>query len=379
MKKLNFKKSAKRQKGATDETSHRRLQRLSKLPRPTIVRRTKSAEERVAEALSNVPRITNETVSEHREDVLKSARKYIYPLQHSRRRVVRISLALLAAVVIVFFVYCGLALYKFQSTNSFIYGVTRVLPFPVSKVGPRWISYDSYLFELKRNMHYYQTQQQADFSTKDGKVQLARLKQQALAQVIKDAYVKELAAQHHVTVSQQDVDKEVALVRNQNRLGSNDRVFKDVLNQFWGWNEADFKRELQAQLLQQAVVTKLDTATVDRANNVLKQLQAGADFATVASSNSDDFSTRPSGGQYPAVITQTDRDIAPQITAELFTLQPGQISPIINTGYTLEIVKTIDRSGSNLHGSHIQFTLQSIDTFIKPLAANQKPHTYIKP
>ena len=378
MKKPKFKKTAPSQKGTVDGEAKRRFKRLSNLPRPAIVRRAKNAEERVAEALSNVPRITNETVAEHREDVLKSARKYIYPLQHSRHRVVRVSLALLSGVVILFFAYCGLALYKFQSTNGFIYDVTKVIPFPVAKAGPRWISYESYLFELKRNMHYYQTQQQANFSTRDGKIQLTRLKQQALAQVSDDAYVKELAARDHVSVSQQDVNNEVSLVRSQNRLGSNDRVFKDVLNQFWGWNEADFKRELQAQLLQQAVVTKLDTATTARANLVLTQLKGGADFAAVASTASDDLSTRPTGGQYPMIITQTDRDIAPQITAALFGLKPGQISSIINTGYTLEIVKSIDHAGSNLHGSHIQFTLQPITKYTKPLSLQQKRHTYIK-
>ena len=353
--------------------------RLQGMPRPKIIRRVRNAEQRVEDALSNVPRITNETVASHREDVLRSARKYIYPLQHSTHRVVRISLSLLVLSVIVFFAYCGLALYKFQSTNGFIYGISRVIPFPVAKVGPRWISYESYLFELRRNMHYYQTQQQANFTTRDGKVQLARIKQQALAQVTQDAYIKQLAMQHGVSVSNQVVDNQVALVRDQNRLGSNDRVFQDVLNQFWGWNVADFKRELRGQLLQQAVVTKLDDATSTRANAALKQLQAGADFGTVAATNSDDAGTRPTSGQYAMAITQTDRDVAPQITAELFKLQPGETSAIINTGYTLEILKVIDRSGSSLHASHIQFTLQPINTYTKPLIAAQKLHRYIKP
>ena len=345
---------------------------------PNVRRRIRDTEARVDAALSNVPRITNETVAEHREDVLKSARKYIYPLQHSRHRIVRISLALLVSTVVIFFVYCGLALYKFQSTNGFIYGVSKVLPFPVAKAGPRWISYESYLFELKRNMHYYQSQQQANFTTKEGKSQLQRLKKQAIAQVTQDAYVKELAERNHVTVSDRSVNGAVTLVRSQNRLGSNDRVFREVLNQFWGWREADFKRELHGQLLQQAVVTKLDTASSTRAAGVLVQLKGGADFAATAAATSDDISTKGSGGQYANPITQTDRDIAPQITAELFRLQPGQTSEVINTGYTLEIVKAIDRTGTVMHGAHIQFNLQPINNYVKPLQATQKPHTYIK-
>jgi hypothetical protein len=360
----------------------KKLLKKPKLPVPTKVklpfkRPPKSAEEKFNDALSNVQRITNDTVADHREEVLSSARKYIYPLQHSKHRVVRISLGLLAVVIVGFFAITGLDLYKFQTTSGFVYGVTRVVPFPVAKVGGNWISYESYLFELRHNMHYYQTQQQADFSTKDGKAQLARLKQQAMAQVIQEAYVKQLARQNGVTVSDQTVDNEVTLLQNENRLGNSNRVFQEVLNEFWGWNEADFKRELKQQLLQQAVVAKLDTATDTRAQNALKQLQNGTDFATLAGQVSDDTSTKAVGGQYPNAITISDSDIPPAITEELFMLKPGQVSGIVNTGYTLEIVKVIDASGDSLHAAHIQFTFQPITTYTKPLQTKEPPHTYI--
>jgi parvulin-like peptidyl-prolyl isomerase len=359
-----------------------KLLRKPKLPKPAKVklpfRRTpKSAEEKFNDALTNVQRITNDTVADHREEVLSSARKYIYPLQHSKHRVVRISLVLLAVVIIGFFAVTGLSLYKFQATSGFVYDVTRVIPFPVAKAGGNWVSYESYLFELRHNTHYYQTQQQADFSTKDGKAQLTRLKQQAMAQVVQDAYVKQLARQNGVTVSDQAVDNEVTLLQTENRLGNSDRVFREVLNEFWGWNEADFKRELKQQLLQQAVVAKLDTATDNRARAALNQLQNGTIFATLASQVSDDAATKAAGGQYPAAITVSDSNIPPAVTAELFMLKPGQTSGIINTGYTLEIVRVIDASGGSLHAAHIQFTFQPITTYTKPLQAKEPPHAYI--
>jgi len=346
------------------------------LPRP--LRRAKGAEERVAEALQGVPRITNETVAEHREAVLGSARKYIYPLQHSKHRVVRTSLALLAIVLIAFFVFCVTALYRFQTTSGFMYGVTQIIPFPVAKAGPSWVSYESYLFELRRNMHYYQTQQATNFSNKNGAALLKRLREQAMAQVIQDAYVEQLANSDHVTVTSQAVDNQVVLVRDENRLGSSDRVFKEVLNEFWGWNEADFKRELGQQLLQQAVVARLDIATNDRAQAAQKQLIAGADFATLATAVSDDAATKANGGAYGTAITPVTTSLAPAITAELFQLKPGQISGIVNTGYTLEILKVIDGNSQSLHAAHIQFTFQPISKYINPLHAKEKPHQFIK-
>jgi hypothetical protein len=350
-----------------------KLPKLIKLPA-----RRGTTESRVDEALSGVPRITNETVAEHREAVLSGARKYIYPLQHSKRRIVRISISLLILALMTFFVYCGVGLYKLQLTTGFIYDVTRVVPFPVAKAGPSLVGYESYLFELRRNMHYYETQQRTNFATRDGKVQLQRLKQQAMNEAVTNAYTKQLAVKNHVSVSNQEVDAEVQLVRDQNRLGSSDRVFKDVLNEFWGWSVDDFKRELKQQLLQQKVASALDTVTQNRAAAVLQQLQGGADLATLAAQSSDDVATRTTGGLYPAVIKRTDHNIAPHVTDELFKLKAGQISGIINTGYTLEIVKVIDVSDTSVHAAHIQLNFNDINTFVKPLKDQHKPYYYIK-
>ncbi len=349
--------------------------RLPKVPK--ALKRPKAAEERVTEALSGVPRITNETVAEHREAVLSGARKYIYPLQHSKHRVVRTSLILLTLVVVAFFSYCGVSLYKLQSTTGFMYGVTKVIPFPVAKAGPSWVSYESYLFELRRNMHYYQTQQAAEFNGRD-KALLRKLKQQALAQVIQAAYVKQLASKNHVSVTDRQVSDQVALVRSQNRLGNSQRVFNDVLNQFWGWNETDFKRELKQQLLQQAVVAKLDSSTTDRAQVALRQLLTGTAFNIVATQLSEDVTTKTNGGQYAAAITPNDANLAPAITAELFKLQPGQTSGIVNSGYDLDILKVIDGTATSVHAAHIQFIFQLITVYTGPLQAKHPPHSYIR-
>lgn len=339
------------------------------------LRRRKTAEQKVDEAISNVPRITNETVSDHREEVLSSARKYIYPLQHSKHKIVRISLAIFGVVVVGFLILTTLSLYKFQSTGGFVYDVTRVLPYPVAKAGSSWVGYESYLFELRRNMHYYATQQQSNFSTKDGKDQLKLLKAQAMSLVVEDAYVKQLAKQNEVTVSDKQVDQQIELLRSQNRLGNNERVFKDVLSQYWGWSEADFKRELKQQLLKQAVVTKLDTQANDKAAKALAAIKSGQDFGQVAAQYSNDVSTKGSGGQYPNAIASNDRNISPAITAELAKLKVGETSGIINTGYTLEIVKLTEKTGDTVKAAHIQVNLNDISKYSGKLQ-KQKPVKY---
>ena len=349
-----------------------------KIPDRLKLRRRPEADEKLVQALQNLPRITNETVAEHREEVLSGARKYIVPLSHSKRRIIIITSALLIAAIIGFFVYCIAALYKTQSTSTFTYGVTQVIPFPVAKAGKSWVSYESYLFELRHTIHYYESQQHEDFTSKSGKKHLTQLKQQALEQVINDAYTKQLAKQQHVSVSTAEVNDEVALVRSQNRLGSNDQVFRSVLSEFWGWTVSDFQRELRQQLLSQKVTATLNTSAEARANSALKSLNSGVDFATLAAQVSDDASTKANGGEYGISIDKTNRDIAPEVANQLFNLAPGKYSGIVNAGYGLEIIKVISLDGTKVRGAHIVFNFEPIGKYIKPLEAKSSAHRYIK-
>ncbi len=352
------------------------LNKLKSLKKVPSFRR-KDKDNQLNQAIDNLPRITNETVAEHREEMLSSARKFIYPLQHSRGRIVKISVAIFALGLIVFGAYILVSLYKLQSSSTFVYGVTRVLPFPVAKAGTSWVSYESYLFELRHLTHYYETQQEIDFDTKNGETQLTAFKKRAMQQVIDDAYVKQLARDNDIDVSSREVDDAVALLRSQNRLGTSDEEFANVLKEFWGWSADDFRRALTQQLLTQKVVAKLDTATTERAAMAEVQLKGGADFAKLAASLSDDQTTKASGGAYSFQIDRGNRDLSPKVIEALFKLQPGQTSGVIDTGYSLEIVKLTENKAGKLRAAHISFVYKGIGQFLTPLQEKSPPGRYI--
>jgi parvulin-like peptidyl-prolyl isomerase len=345
------------------------------------LKKSKSSKEvatQFRDALETLPRITNETVTEHREQILSGARKYIYPLQHSKHRVVIVSTSILSAAVVLFFIYCGFALYKFQSYSTFIYDVSRVIPFPIAKAGPDYVAYENYLFELRHYVHYYQSQQKIDFNSDTGKQQLDSFKKQALQDVTNYAYVKQIAAQNHITVSDQDVDNQVTIIKNQNLLGTNEQVFANVLNQYWGWSVDDFKRELKQQLLAQKVAYTLDTATRLRAQSVLNQINQGSDFATLAKEFSDDATTKDNGGQFGFLVSKSNQDLAPQTVNEIFKLAPGQTSGLLDIGSAIEIVKVISVQGNQVQAAHILFNLKDLSTYITPLQTKEPVHYYVK-
>lgn len=328
-------------------------------------------------AVEAAPRITNETVAEHREEVLKKARKHIIPLAHSKHQVVILTSSLFVAAVIGFFTYVTLALYKFEQSSTFMYRVTQVLPFPVARTGGQFVAYENYLFELRHYTHYYETQQKLNFNDESGREQLKAFKEQARQKVVDDAIIRQLAKENNVSVSDKEVNEQIDIVRSQNRLGENDAVFEDVLKDYWGWTVNDFRRSLKQQLLATKLVAALDTETQNRAKAALTELEGGADFAAVAKKYSDDANTKDNGGEYGFQINRTNRDLSAVTVDALFKLQPGQYSAIINTGYTLEIVKNIEVQGDRIRGAHILFNFKDINTYLDPAKERQKATLYI--
>jgi hypothetical protein len=165
----------------------------------------KRAEKKEQKQAAVVPRITNDNVAEHREEILSGARKYIYPLQHSKHRIVILTTSLVIATVLIFTTVSVLLLYRQQTTSAFMYQVTKVVPFPVARTGNTLIAYENYLFELRHYIHYYETQQQLSFETEAGQAQLSDYKKRALDSVVDLAYIKQLAKENGVVVTDMDV------------------------------------------------------------------------------------------------------------------------------------------------------------------------------
>ncbi|MEO8863179.1 MAG: peptidylprolyl isomerase [Candidatus Saccharimonadales bacterium] len=341
------------------------------------IRERKESLPAIAGGRKSVPRITNETIAAHREEVISGARKHIYPLRHTANRIIFITSSLLVVGVIAFFSYCTLALYRFKSTSEFTYRVTQVIPFPIARVGGSYVSYESYLFEIRHYVHYYEQQQKVDFNSPEGKQQLKLFKKQAIDKVINDAYIKKLAAKQHVTVTSQQIDDQIKILRAQNRLGGSDKVFEDVLRDYWGWSVKDFRRSLSDSILTQNLAESLDTATTTKATAAEAKLNSGTDFAAVAKEYSDDTATKDNGGDI-GVVDSSKRDLTAQTVSALYKLKPGQYSPIINIGYSLEILKNIETmSDGKIHGAHILFNFKDITPQLNDMKDKQKARVYV--
>ena len=277
-----------------------------------------------------------------------------------------------------FFTYCTLALYRFQSTSTFLYKATQVIPFPVARQGGKFIAYENYLFEVRRYKHYYENQQKVDFNTDAGQDWLDEYKRRALDKVINDAYIKRLAKQNNITVNDREIEDQITIWRSQDRLGGSDEVLEDVLKEFYGWTKNDFKRYARDALLQNKVLEALDTDAKGRAESALAELNADADFNKVAKKYSDDIVTKDKGGEYGFLIEKNNQDINPYALDAIFKLKAGETSGIVNTGVGLEIFKLIDNEDGKAKVAHILINFKDIKEYIDDQKEQIPTRTYIK-
>jgi len=322
-------------------------------------------------------RITNETVAEAREDVLLSARKIIYPLTHSKHRVVVTSSLLVLVALIAFTTYMLLSLYRYKSTSDFTYRVTQIVPFPVAKVGGSFVAYDNYLFELKRYIYYYNNVENIDFSNPVYKPQLDDQKKKILQRVVDQEYIRQIAIKKEITVSVEEIDARIETLKEQNRLGNNDKVFRDTLRDFYNWSENDFRRSIRNDILTSKVLAVIDTDARSKANTALDEIRKGVDFATVVAAYSDDERTRVSGGEIAGLIDPKDRNILSEQADALSGLKPGEVSEIINLGYGFEILKKLEDIDGQYRAAHILVTFKPIEESLNEEKALSKATAYI--
>ena len=330
-------------------------------------------------------RITNDTISEHREKILASGKKFKYPLQYSKHRILVNAIIIVIVAFIALGVWLWVMLYRRQETGDFYYSMTKVLPLSVAEVDGQSVPYSDYLRRIRASIFYYETQEGRSFNSADDQRELNSKKRKELDVVERTAYATKIAKENNISISDAEVDELIIAQRKQSN--SDESTFERMLATYNDWTLDDYKAELKNQLLERRVAFSIDLSAKNKANDVVERLKKGEDFAEVAKKVSDDPVTAEGGG---ARVARSDESDDAGLATAARKLNEGGVSGVIASNsrcgqnadgsdgkYCYYIVRLESKSENETKYSVIQISLTKFDKDFAALRNRNKIREHI--
>ena len=296
-----------------------------------------------------------EKVEERREEVLSRGRKFKYPLQYAKHKLV-INTVIIAVVGVVLLVVAGwAALYKFQDMGDIMYRISRVVPVPVASVDGEKVRFSDYLMTVRSSL--MALDQQSAFETKEedfGAVEDG-YKRQALTQAEKLTYALKLGKELGVEVSKEEIAKAFDEHRKVGGAERSEESFLKVLNTNFGLDKDEYERMLYLSLMRSKVEQKIDTAAEKVAKEVEAKLAAnGGNFDQVR----DEMKEKVEFGATGGLIDNKNVDGGRSGVAS--SLKPGEVSGrfLSSNGDGYYFVKTLEKTDTQVNyvSLYVKFT-----------------------
>lgn len=316
--------------------------------------------------LAESARITTETIAHHRERILAGGRRFKYPVQYARHKLVFNAIIITIATLLALIGVGYWQLYLAQNTSDFMYRVTRVLPVPVASIDGQPVLYSDYLMKYRSSIHYLETKERVNLKTEDGKRQSDFVKQQAMEDSLADAYAIKLAKEHNVTVT----DAELQTFLKQQRRSTDGEVseatYDAVILDYYGWSHEEYQHAMEIKLLRQKVAFAVDTEADAISKTVGATITAGnTDLKSVTDTIN---ATSKVQVVYGALgwVPKTNQDGG--LAEAAAKLQKGGISTVIKstTGEGYYYLKLLDINDTQVNYEYVHIPLTA---FAKDLAA----------
>ncbi len=209
-----------------------------------------------------------------------------------------------------------------------------------------------------------------------------------LQTMIQQILIDQAAANNNVTVSDQDVDKEVQSLIDD--AGGQDAWQRWL--QANGYTEAELRSTLHETLLtsrmrdrvtgdltgnvSQVHARHILVSTADQANQLLVRLRNGEDFASLAAQYSLDTSTSVNGGDL-GWFAQEEL-LEPALAQVAFQLQPGQIAGPVQTSVGYDIIETLEKADRPVDpDKRAQLAQNRFENWLNTLTATAKIEQYL--
>lgn len=302
-------------------------------------------------------RITNETVAEHRERILAGGRKFKYPVQYARHKLVINAIIISVVAVILLIAVSWWQLYPSQNTSTFFYRLTRVVPVPVASVDGQSVRYSDYLMRLRGQEHWLTEKGQIEQGKKDNERQINYIKRTVINGAEADAFAAKLAREKNITVSDQEVDEVVKRSLETANGTISQELYDASTLETLGYDRDEYRLLIRQSLLRHKVAYAIDT-TASQASDAVARLLAdpAADIDVVAA--------QVAGVQVgtSGLVRKTNQDGG--LTQAATKLKIGETSKAVKstTGDGYYFVRLLESNANELSYRYIKIPLTAFNS-----------------
>ena len=323
---------------------------------------------------SQIDKITNTTLEEQRREILNKGKKFKYPVQYSKNRLVG-NASIIALVILI----TGLGsllyqLYKAQNTSEFIYRFT-VIPFPVAKVDGEIALYRDYLMEYRANMQIANAKKDEIEGANNTNALSTLNKSKAMKNAIANAYAQKIARELRISVS----DKEISEVFDAQRKTQNTELTESALYKIAADNYGLSPNEYRRMFIELPLIRRKVTTQIDKKADKLKD-----EVSKYLSENSNNFSKAVEyfGDKIeyskPGKVRKTNIDGGRAKAAANLNVGESSKPFISNSGDGYYIVKLIEKTDNEVSYESIKIKFTEFNKQLEQLEKDGKIQKYIK-
>lgn len=211
-----------------------------------------------------------EKVAERREQVLATGRKFKYPLQWTRYRVVVSTILISLVIIAVILVGGWLALYRFGMTDDLLFRVTQILPVPVASVDNENVRFSDYLMLYRSSFLSIERQSTEQFENASIDGLRNEYKRSALTESEEYAYAIKLAKELNLTISDSEIEEEFNRHLSIGGVNRSEESFLKIIGDNFGLSKSEYRRMLYLNLIKAKVSIAID----EQAKNIASKVES---------------------------------------------------------------------------------------------------------
>ena len=324
---------------------------------------------------TQVAKITNTTLEEQRKEILNKGKKFKYPVQYSKNRLVGNALIIALVILITGSGLLWYQLYKAQNTGEFIYRFTTVIPFPVANVDGENALYRDYLMEYRANMQIANAKKDEIESANNVKALSVLNKNKAMKNAIANAYAQKKAREMGISVSEKEIDEAFDAQRKTQNTELTESALYKIAADNYGLSPSEYRRMfIELPLLRRKVTAEIDKNAATTRDEVVKYLNDNSnDFSKAAEQFGDKIEYNKPGKVRKTNIDGGRSKVASQLNV-------GEVSKpfISNAGDGYYIVKLIEKSDNEISYESIKIMFTEFNSQLEKLEKEGKVKKYIK-